>query len=114
MRLLILWFISALALLIVGWVIPGIHIDSLTTALFAALVMGLINISIAPLAQLISLPVTLITLGLFAFVVNALMFSLAAILVDGFVVTNFLSALIGSILLSLIITIGQPKEQRAS
>ena len=102
MRLLAIWTINALALLALPYVVPSVHVASFGTALIVALVLGLINAVLRPLLILLTLPVTLLTLGLFIFVINALLFQLAGRLVDGFNVGGFTSALIGSISYSLI------------
>jgi putative membrane protein len=101
-RLLAIWTINALALLALPYVVPSVHVASFGTALIVALVLGLINAVLRPLLILLTLPVTLLTLGLFIFVINALLFQLAGHLVDGFNVGGFTSALIGSIAYSLI------------
>jgi putative membrane protein len=102
MRLLAIWTINALALLALPYVVPSVQVASFGTALLVALVLGLINAVLRPLLILLTLPVTLLTLGLFIFVINALLFQLAGNLVDGFNVGGFASALIGSIVYSLI------------
>ena len=86
MRLLAVWLINALALLALPWLLPSIHVASFATALWVAVVLGLINAVIRPVLLLLTLPVTLLTLGLFIFVINGLMFLLAAKMLDGFVV----------------------------
>jgi len=102
MRLLAIWIINALALLALPWVMSSIQVASFATALIVALVLGLINAILRPLLILLTLPVTLLTLGLFIFVINALLFQLADKLIDGFNVGGFWSALFGSIVYSLI------------
>lgn len=102
MRLLAIWIINALALLALPYVVPSVHVASFGTALIVALVLGLINAVLRPLLILLTLPVTLLTLGLFIFVINALLFQLAGNLVDGFNVGGFWSALFGSVVYSLI------------
>lgn len=102
MRLLAIWTINALALLALPYVVPSVHVASFGTALIVALVLGLINAVLRPLLILLTLPVTLLTLGLFIFVINALLFQFAGNLVNGFHVGGFWSALIGSIGYSLI------------
>ncbi|MBS1158202.1 MAG: Membrane protein of unknown function [Proteobacteria bacterium] len=102
MRLLAIWTINALALLALPYVVPSVQVASFGTALIVALVLGLINAVLRPLLILLTLPVTLLTLGLFIFVINALLFQLAGHLVDGFNAGGFWSALIGSIAYSLI------------
>lgn len=101
-KLLVRWVLFALALLFTAWIVPGIVFADFYTALLAALVMGLVNVFIRPLILIFTLPLNLLTLGLLTFVINALMFLLVAKLVAGFVVTGFLAALLGSIVLSVI------------
>jgi len=96
------WIVNAGALLLVAYLYPGVHVGDFLTALIAALVLGLVNAIIRPILVLLTLPVTLLTLGLFLFVINALLFWMVAELVQGFTVSGFGAALIGSILYSLI------------
>ncbi len=98
MKLLVRWFLLAAALLLVANVYPGVSVASFTSALIAALVLGLFNTLVRPLLVLLTLPVTLLTLGLFLFVINALMFWAAAEVLDGFWVAGFGAALIGSLI----------------
>jgi putative membrane protein len=102
MRLLAIWIINALALLALPYVVPSVHVASFGTALIVALVLGLINAVLRPLLILLTLPVTLLTLGLFIFVINALLFQLAGHLIDGFNVGGFWPALLGSVVYSVI------------
>lgn len=101
-RLVIRWVLFALALLFTAWIVPGISFASFQTALLAAFVMGLVNIFIRPIILIFTLPLNLLTLGLFTFVINALMLWLVAKIVIGFTITGFLAALLGSIVLSVI------------
>lgn len=105
MRLVLNWIIVALSLVFLAWLLPGIDVANWGVAFLAGLIIGLINVLIRPLLQLLALPITVLTLGLFAFVINALLFWLAAALVPGFEVDGFLYALIGSLLLTLIYTL---------
>jgi putative membrane protein len=100
MKLLIRWLLLAAALLLVAKLYPGVTVTSFTSALVAALVLGLLNTLVRPLLVLLTLPVTLLTLGLFLFVINALMFWSAASVLNGLAVTGFAAALIGSLLYS--------------
>jgi putative membrane protein len=102
MRLLAVWLINALALLALPYLLPSIHVASFATALGVAVVLGLINAAIRPVLLLLTLPVTLLTLGLFIFAINGMMFMLAAWLLEGFVVDGFLAGVIGSALYSVI------------
>ncbi len=102
LTLLARWIVNAAALLLVAYVYPGVQVESFGRALVAALILGIVNAVIRPILVLLPLPVTILTLGLFLFVVNALMFWLVAEIVRGFTVTGFGAALIGSVLYSLI------------
>ena len=101
MKTLARWFLLALALLLVAHLYPGVEVKSFVSALIAALVLGLLNTLLRPVLVLLTLPVTVLSLGLFLFVINALMFWSAASLLDGFGVTGFGAALIGSLIYSL-------------
>lgn len=94
--------VTALALLLVTYIVPGIEVTGLYPALIAALVLGLLNAIVRPILIFFTLPITILTLGIFIFVINAAIFFFVASFVDGFVVSGFLSALFGSILTSLI------------
>jgi putative membrane protein len=100
MKTLIRWLLLAAALLLVAHVYPGVEIKSFGSAMIAALVLGLFNAVLRPLLVVLTLPVTVVTLGLFLFVINALMFYSAAYVLDGFAVRSFVAALIGSLLYS--------------
>jgi putative membrane protein len=100
MKLLSKWLLSAAALLAVAHLYSGVHIQSYTVALVAALVIGLLNSFLRPILVVTTLPVTVVTLGLFLFIINALMFWAAAGILEGFNVTGFGAALIGSLLYS--------------
>ena len=102
LSLLARWIVNAAALLLVAYLYPGVQVRDFVAALVAALVLGLVNAVIRPLLVILTLPVTLLTLGLFLFVINALLFWGVAELVKGFTVTGFGAALIGSILYSII------------
>ena len=101
MKLLVRWGLLAAALLLVAQLYSGVSVAGFGAALIAALVLGLLNTLVRPLLVLLTLPVTLLTLGLFLFVINALMFWAAAGVLDGFYVAGFWAALIGSVLYSL-------------
>lgn len=96
------WFLSALALYIVSTIVPGIHIVSFSSALVAVLIIGFVNMLIKPILFLLTLPITLLTLGLFSLVLNALMLMLAGSVTSGFRVDGFGAAFVGSILLSIV------------
>jgi putative membrane protein len=101
MKILVRWLLLAAALLLVAQIYPGVQVRSFGSAMIAALVLGLFNTLLRPILVLLTLPVTLLTLGLFLFVINALLFYFAAALLDGFQVNGFIAALIGSVLYSL-------------
>lgn len=97
MQIILKWLLSAVALLIVAYIIPGIHV-TLIAALIAAIVIGLINAILRPILVILTLPITILTLGLFLIVINALLFWLAAAIVPHFTIHGFLTALVGSLL----------------
>jgi putative membrane protein len=102
MKLLFKWLLSAAALLAVAHLYSGVVVQSFTAALLAALVIGLLNALLRPVLVVLTLPVTVLTLGLFLFVINALMFYWAASLLDGFQVRSFGAALIGSLIYTVL------------
>lgn len=101
-RFLLRWLLLAGALLLVANLYPGVQVQSFGSALIAAAVLGLLNTLLRPLLVLLTLPVTLLTLGLFLFVINAAMFWAAASMLQGLHVNGFVAALIGSLLYSLL------------
>ncbi len=96
MKLLLKWLLSAAALLFVAYVYGGVQVQSFGSALIAAFVIGLFNAVLRPVLVILTLPVTVVTVGLFLFVINALMFWAAAGVLDGFHVNGFMAALLGS------------------
>ena len=102
MILLLVWILNAVALLVVAYILPGIVVASFWSAMWAALVLGLINMLVKPLFVLLTLPITIVTVGLFLFVINARMFWLAGSLFKGFQVNGFWWAVGGALLYSLI------------
>ena len=102
MKTLVRWLLLASALLLVAYLYPGVSVTSFGSAMIAAFVIGIFNTLLRPLLVLLTLPVTLLTLGLFLFVINALMFWAAANVLDGFSVAGFTAALIGSLIYSVI------------
>jgi len=100
-KLLVHLVVSTLLLLLVSQLVTGIHFDSFGSALLAALVLGVVNFLVRPILVLITLPVTILTLGLFLIVVNALMLMLTSALVPGFRVAGFVPALVAAVLLGL-------------
>ncbi|HEY2925477.1 phage holin family protein [Piscinibacter sp.] len=101
MKLIVRWLLLAAALLLVAHLYAGVEVRSFGSAMIAALVLGLLNTLLRPVLVLLTLPVTLLTLGLFLFVINAAMFYVAAQVLDGFKVSGFAAALIGSLIYSL-------------
>lgn len=99
------WLINAAALYITARLLPGIEIAGMGALLIAALVVGLINAVIRPVLLLITLPITVITLGLFYFVLNGLLLYLAAVLTPGFTLDGFLTAVLGALVLSIVATL---------
>lgn len=98
LKLIAKWLLSAAALLFVAYVYNGVQVTSFTSAMLAALVIGLLNAVVRPVLVVLTLPVTVVTLGLFLFVINALVFWSAAAVLDGFGVRDFLAALVGSLI----------------
>lgn len=101
-RILLGWLLNAVALLAVAYLLPSVHVDSFGAALVAALVLGLFNALVRPLLVLLTLPITLLTLGLFLLVINGLLFWAAGSMLDGFSVGGFWPGLFGALLYSLI------------
>jgi putative membrane protein len=102
MRLLLLWLINAGTLLLIPYIMPSVSVDSFFTALVTALILGLVNAVIRPILILLTLPITLVTLGLFILVINALMFWFVASFVEGFRVAGFWSAFWGAIVYGIL------------
>lgn len=99
-KLLISWLISGLALYIAGNIIPGIYISTLEATLIAAIILGVINAFIKPIILIFTLPINLLTLGLFTFVINGFVLMITASLVSGFEVRSLLDAIIGAVIIS--------------
>jgi putative membrane protein len=102
MKLIAKWLLSAAALLLVAHLYQGVEVRSFSSALLAAFVIGLLNSIVRPILVVLTLPVTLVTMGLFLFVINALMFWAAASLLDGLQVRDFTAALLGSLIYSVL------------
>ncbi len=102
MRLLLVWILNAVALLAVTWLLPSIELAGFGSALAAALMLGLINTLVRPVLAILTLPLTVLTLGLFYLVLNALLFWLASALLPGFHVGGFFAALVGAVLYGVI------------
>lgn len=99
--ILVRWICFALALIFTAWIIPGIEVSSFLSAMFACVIIALINTFVKPVLQLVTLPINFLTVGLFSFVLNALLLMLAGWITPGLEVEGFLSALLGSIVLTL-------------
>ena len=104
MVLIVSWFLSALSIVIVAHVIPGFEVKGFGTALIAAVVIGLINATLGYIVKIFTLPITVLTFGLFLLVINAFILRFAAYFVSGFVVRGFLPAFVGGIVLVLVNT----------
>ena len=102
MRLLLVWILNAIALLDVAYLYPGVQVQDWKAAAIAALVLGLVNTLVKPILVILTLPVTVVTLGLFLLVLNALLFWSVASLVPGFHVSGFWAAVLGAVLYSVI------------
>ena len=102
LKLIAKWLLSASALLFVAYIYGGVQVRGFGSAMLAALVIGLLNIVVRPVLVVLTLPVTMLTLGLFLFVINALVFWAAAAVLQGLVVQGFLAALVGSLLYTAI------------
>lgn len=105
MQILIALVLNAIALLVTAYLVPGFHVADFTTALLAAIVLGVVNTFIKPILSLITLPLTFITLGLFAFVVNAVMLFIVSAFVKGLTIDGWIPAILGAIVLSIVSTI---------
>jgi len=102
MRLLLNWLLSAITLLIVSQIVPGFILSGFVAALIAALIIGLINATLGLFLKVVTFPLTVLTLGIFWIVINALMLELASVIVPGFRITGFGAAFIGAIVLALV------------
>ena len=102
MNLIIRLIISTLAIVVAAKFVPGVFVDSWTTAVIVAIVLGILNTFLKPVLQILALPITILTLGLFYFVINVLIIYLATYLVDGFQISGFISALLFSLVVSVV------------
>ena len=100
--ILLKWLALSLAIMFVGWVVPGITVSSIATALNASIVIALVNLVIKPILVFLTLPINILTLGLFILVINALLFMFVAYLIPGVEVDGFWSAFLGALLLSIL------------
>ena len=104
-KILLKWLALTLAVLATSYFVPGISVATFVTALFVALVLGLVNTFIKPVISILTLPVNILTLGLFGIILNGLFFWFASLVVTGFTITGFVPALIGSVVVSVIMWI---------
>lgn len=107
MKLIVKLVITALALLLVAYVLPGVEVTGFYIALIVALLLGLLNLIVRPILILLTLPINILTLGLFTFVINGLLFWFVATFVDGFAVNGFWAAVLGALIVSVVSWIGQ-------
>lgn len=105
MKIILTWLLAACALLLLAYLYPGVQVQSFTSALIAAAVIGLFNAVLRPILVILTLPVTIVTLGLFLFVINALLFWAAASVLSGFQVSGFVAALVGSLIYSVLMLV---------
>lgn len=96
------WFVVGVALGVTAWLLPGVHVDSAVALIVGSLVLGFVNALVRPFLTLLTLPLTVLTLGLFYLVVNAAAFALAAWIVPGFTVDTLGAAMLGALLVSLV------------
>jgi len=113
LHLIVGWIASALALWVVAQIIPGIRVRDFRAALIATIIIGIVNAIVGPVARFIALPLTIVTLGLFLLVVNAFLLKLASLFTPGFEVYGFWSALVGSVILTLLTTVLRAIMNRA-
>ncbi|HEY4513169.1 MAG TPA: phage holin family protein [Candidatus Paceibacterota bacterium] len=102
MKIIIHWFVAALAILVTAYILPGVHLDGIVAALVLAVVLGAINAFLRPLLIVLTLPLTIFTLGFFVLVINALLVMLASSIVPGFDVSSFWSAFVFAIVLAIV------------
>jgi len=101
-RFLLHWILISVALALTAWVLPGVHIANVPALLIAAIILGFLNAILKPVLVLVTLPLTLLTLGIFYFILNGIVFALASVLAPGFTVEGFGSAFLGALLMSII------------
>lgn len=106
MKLIARILVGALALLLVARIVPGIEVAGIYIAIITALILGIMNVLVKPILIILTLPITIVTLGLFMFVINASIFWFVSTFIDGFSVSGFLPALLGSVLVSILSAIG--------
>jgi putative membrane protein len=102
-KLIFKWLVLSAAVVLAAYLVPGIMVASWTVALIAGLVLGLINMFIKPVLTILTIPISIITLGFFGLILNALLFWAAAYFVSGFSIASFLAAFLGSIIVSIVL-----------
>src|SRR3989344_6416607 len=102
MKIIIHWLVAAIAILISAYLLPGVNVDGLVAAMVLALILGIINAFLRPILVILTLPITILSLGLFVFVINGLLVMLAASIVPGFAVDSLLSGILFAIVLALV------------
>jgi putative membrane protein len=116
-RFLTHWLVMAVALGATAWILPGVHVDSAVSLLVAALVLGFLNAVLKPILVILTLPITILTLGIFYFILNAILFALCARIVPGFGVDSFGWAFLGALVMGLLSTflgaISAPEKAKA-
>ncbi|MGE5561441.1 MAG: phage holin family protein [Chloroflexota bacterium] len=112
MRFLARWLLMSLAVLLLGYILPGVHVASFGAAVVAAAILGIINAFIRPVLMFLAIPIRILTLGLFSLVINALLLMLVSRVVAGFVVDGFFTALVGSLILSVASSIASNLTRR--
>jgi len=100
--LLLKWFVLTASILLVSYLLDGIHVDHFLTAVFAAAVLGILNSIVRPILILLTLPINLLTFGIFTFIINAALLMLVSVIIPGFDIDGFWTAVLGSILISVI------------
>ncbi|MDZ7726202.1 MAG: phage holin family protein [Candidatus Campbellbacteria bacterium] len=101
-RLLLKWLITALSLMLVSELLPGVEIDGFWVAVVSAFVLGIFNVTLKPILYVLTLPINILTLGLFSFVLNGFFFYFVAVFVSGFMVDGFWAAVFGAVIVSLL------------
>lgn len=104
-QFLLTWLVTAISLMLTAYIVPGFTVRNIASALIAAIVLGLVNAIVKPILVILTLPLTIVTLGLFLFVVNAITIWLAGALTPGFEVAGLIPALLGSIVLTLVASV---------
>lgn len=107
MRILFLWIINALAVLLAAYLVPGIHVTGFYAALLVALVLGLVNLVFRPLLVILTLPINILSLGLFTFIINGFLFWFVSTIIKGFEVRGFWAAVIGSLVVTVVSWFGR-------